>query len=100
MPTQEQERKYRGTDRTGWISLHTRTLNFPVDDERRTSEEDKQARSKHAPPASRLFEQTQQTPLLLPERFPRLTFFAIALAILLSALTTEIDYLRGAGYHW
>jgi len=97
MLTQEQYRNYVGTDRTGWISLHTRTLNFPVADDLRDREEDS---SKPAPSVPRLFEQTQQTPLLLPERFPRLTFFAIALAILLSALTTEIDYLRGAGYHW
>jgi hypothetical protein len=100
MLTQEQERKYRRTDRTEWISLQTRTLNFPVADELRAHEGDKPVSSKPAPSVSRLFEQTQQTPLLLAERFPRLTFFAIALAILLSALTTEIDYLRGAGYHW
>lgn len=100
MLTQEQERKNRGTDRTGWISLHTRTLSFPVENELRVREEDRPASSKPAPPVSHLFEQTQQAPLLLPERFPRLTFFAIAVAILLSALTTEIDYLKGAGYHW
>jgi hypothetical protein len=47
-----------------------------------------------------LFEHTQQTQVPLPERFPRLTFLAIAVAVLASALAAEFDYLRGAGYYW
>jgi hypothetical protein len=47
-----------------------------------------------------LFERAESEPLPLPERFPRLTFLAIAIALLVTALTAEFDYLRGAGYFW
>lgn len=42
--------------------------------------------------------QLSRTPL--PERYPRLTFLAIAVLLLISALTAEFEYLRGAGYSW
>lgn len=47
-----------------------------------------------------LFALAQQTAAPLPERFPRLTFLAIALVLLISALTAEFEYLRCAGYSW
>ncbi|HMG87163.1 MAG TPA: hypothetical protein VK574_15640 [Terracidiphilus sp.] len=47
-----------------------------------------------------LFEYVERAPATLPERFPRLTFLAIALALLVTALTAEYDYLRSAGYFW
>lgn len=45
-----------------------------------------------------LFEQSQ--PLSFSERFPKLTCFLISCAIVATALVTEIDCLRGAGYFW
>ncbi|MGA9585028.1 MAG: hypothetical protein WBQ95_06845 [Terracidiphilus sp.] len=47
-----------------------------------------------------LFVHAQETKVPLPERFPRLTFFAIAVALLASTLAAEFDYLHGAGYYW
>ena len=47
-----------------------------------------------------LFEYAKCSPPPLPERFPKLTFLAIAVALLVSALAAEFDYLRGAGYYW
>ena len=53
------------------------------------------------PPALiHLFEHVERTHAPLPERFPRLAFLAVALALLVTALTAEFDYLRGAGYFW
>lgn len=49
---------------------------------------------------SPLFALAQQATAPLPERFPRLTFLAIALLLLISALTAEFEYLRCAGYSW
>ena len=36
----------------------------------------------------------------IPERFPRLTCFAIACALIAVSLIAEIDYLRSSGYFW
>ena len=47
-----------------------------------------------------LFHQVQNSPASWAERFPRLTFCAVAFAILLTALTAEIEFLRGSGYYW
>jgi len=52
---------------------------------------------REAPPLFALAERYRGS---LPERFPRLTFLAIAILLLISALTAELDYLRGAGYSW
>ena len=51
-------------------------------------------------PPHHLFEHAQETKVPLPERFPRLTFLAIAVALLASTLAAEFDYLHGAGYYW
>lgn len=50
--------------------------------------------------AAPLFALSEQFPAPFPERFPRLTFLAISLLLLISALTAEFEYLRGAGYYW
>lgn len=42
----------------------------------------------------------KELPAPLAERFPRLAFSVIALSLLISVLTAEFDYLRGAGYYW
>jgi hypothetical protein len=92
MLTEEQSRNRVEGNKAAWISIQTRTSKPFVEEEPR--------RIQSLANPVRLFEQAQQAPLLLPERFPRLTFFAIAVAVLVSAVMTEIDYLRGAGYHW
>lgn len=53
-----------------------------------------------APVSYRLFEQTVDAHIPFPERYPRLTFLAIAAALLAFTLTTEFDCLRVAGYYW
>ena len=47
-----------------------------------------------------LFEFVENAPATFAERFPRLTFCAVAVALLLAAISTEIEYLRGSGYYW
>ena len=47
-----------------------------------------------------LFKNVATAPATIPERFPCLTFLAIAISLLLTALTAELDYLHGAGYLW
>ena len=49
-------------------------------------------------PVLHLFEYSQ--PESIPERFPRLTCFAIACGLLATFLIAEIDCLRSAGYFW
>jgi hypothetical protein len=49
---------------------------------------------------SSLFALAERAQATLPERYPRLTFLAIALFLLISVLTAEFEYLRGAGYSW
>ena len=48
----------------------------------------------------RLFEFAASAPATLAERFPHLTVLAISAAVLLAALTAEIECLRGSGYFW
>jgi len=48
--------------------------------------------------APRLFENLAQT--TIAERYPRLTCFAISVALLVTALIGEIEYLKGSGYFW
>ena len=47
-----------------------------------------------------LFELVRNAPATFAERFPRLMVTAVAVAVLLAALTAEIDCLRGSGYYW
>jgi hypothetical protein len=45
-----------------------------------------------------LFEHIART--TLAERFPLLTCFAISFGLLVSALITEVECLKGSGYFW
>ena len=87
------------TGKTGWISIHIndpeRALDPPSDPGKTQMEQ-----TTFPPALIHLFEHVERTPAPLPERFPRLTFLAIALALLVTALTAEFEYLRGAGYFW
>lgn len=88
------------TGKTGWISIHT------SDSEREFGQASDPVASSWGdaqtiPPALiHLFEHSEKIPVTLSERYPRLTFLAIAIALLVTALTAEFDYLRGAGYFW
>lgn len=85
------------TGTTGWISIR---INEP-DGLPSHPGSGAQEEAKTIPPALiHLFEHAENVPLPLPERFPRLTFLALAIALLVTALTAEFDYLRGAGYFW
>ena len=85
------------TGKTGWISIHINdSEHLPPN-----SGDGPRGETMTIPPALiHLFEHAERAPLPLPERFPRLTFLAIAIALLITALTAEFDYLRGAGYSW
>ena len=107
MPTQEIESRIE-TGNTGWISIHINEAQIPhvsgvqtpIDFASLYSENVERELPSHAPATFRLFEYAQQIPATLPERFPRLTFFAVAVALLVSALAVEFDYLHSAGYYW
>ncbi len=47
-----------------------------------------------------LFEFAGNAPATFAERFPRLMVSAVAVAVVLTAITTEIECLRAAGYYW
>ena len=47
-----------------------------------------------------LFEFAANAPATIAERHPHLTVFAISAAVLLTAITAEIDCLSKSGYFW
>ena len=49
---------------------------------------------------SRLFEFAATAPATYAERFPRLMVCVVSAAVLLAAITAEIECLRGSGYYW
>jgi hypothetical protein len=88
------------TEKTPWISIHVnepeRGFDLPLN-----PGDNPQGEPITLPPALfHLFEHAERTPTPLPERFPRLTFLAIAIILLVTALTAEFEYLRRAGYIW
>lgn len=95
MPIIEQPGNSIETRKAHWVSIHL-SGGEDVSGEPHPSFESEPMKTELPP----LFVHSQQTRATLPERFPRLTFLAIAAALLLSALTAEFDYLRGAGYYW
>jgi hypothetical protein len=100
MPIQETRGSSIQTGNNGWISIHINDPEFSPSTQK--SYDGSPQAEKHAvlPAACHVFEHAQKMPTPLAERFPRLTFLAIALTLLASALTAEFDYLRGAGYYW
>jgi len=47
-----------------------------------------------------LFEFAGNAPVTFAERFPRLVVSAVAVALVLATITTEIECLRASGYFW
>jgi hypothetical protein len=82
---------------TGWISIHI-DGGPGIEPYGRTILDGRSAtmQAEIAP----LFAHAERARTPLPERYPRLTLVAIALFLLISALTAEFEYLRGAGYSW
>ena len=87
---------------TGWISLRIQG-GGPAESESQASAGgigiDSRAEARRVD-ASPLFALAERARAPVPERYPRLTLLAIALFLLISVLTTEFEYLRGAGYSW
>jgi autonomous glycyl radical cofactor GrcA len=80
---------------SGWISIHINCEQSaiklaPVKDGLESTER---------AAVIRPYEGSEDEIVPLPERFPRLTFLVVALALLFSSLTAELDFLRGAGYY-
>ena len=48
----------------------------------------------------RLFEFAANAPATVAERHPHLTVLAVSVAVLLAAITAEIECLAGSGYFW
>ncbi|HEY1578233.1 MAG TPA: hypothetical protein VGF82_14280 [Terracidiphilus sp.] len=78
------------TGETNWILLRI--------EREKSAQGDAVKESNANAPAIHLFEYAQHSSFA--ERFPRLTFFAIACGLLAFALVAEIDCLRGSGYFW
>jgi hypothetical protein len=96
MPIQKSQSRI-DTGETGWISIHINDSETPV---LGYAESRRMTAPPPEPAARHLFEYARQTRVSFPERFPRLTLFAIAVVLLASALAAEFDYLHGAGYYW
>lgn len=74
------------TGKSSWVAVHVEPSVETI------------TASASAPDA--LFGQVAVARVPLPERFPRLTIAVIALMLLAATLSTEIDLLRGVGFHW
>jgi hypothetical protein len=48
----------------------------------------------------RLFEFAGNAPATFAERFPRLMICAVVTALIMAAISVEIECLRAAGYYW
>lgn len=97
MPTRESKGSHIQIGNTGWISVHDNDSESPID---LSVSNGTIQRPSTSSVGRHLFASVCEVRTPLPERFPRLTFFAIAIALLAFALTAEFDYLRGAGYYW
>ena len=100
MPIQENQSGCILTGNADSISIHINAPEFSIDAQNGSGEGAQREQATVLPAVCHLFEHSQQMPTPLPERFPRLTFVAIALSLLAFALAAECDYLRGAGYYW
>lgn len=86
--------------KTGRISIYINNPERDFDRSLNLENREKEQTRTIQPALIDLFGDAQWPLLPWPERFPRLTFVAIAVALLLTAITAEFDYLRGAGYFW
>lgn len=96
MLTLEHDRKCTETGDAGWISNQNDVRDYPAD----LLDVDDTATNSEPSTDGSLFKMVYQSQGTLAERFPRLTVCAVALLILLTAVTAEIDCLRGSGYFW
>jgi hypothetical protein len=99
MPTQQNQSCIE-TGNTGWISIHINDSQTPIDLSSSYNKDPQHEAPLLSPVIFHLFEHEGEIQAPFPERFPRLTFLAIAIALLASALAAEFDYLHGAGYYW
>jgi hypothetical protein len=99
MPNQERHSSIATFD-TGRISIHINESQSPIDLPSSFGENPQGEKPLPVPVSRRLFEYAEDSYTPFPERFPRLTFLAIAVALLASTLTAEFECLRGAGYYW
>jgi hypothetical protein len=100
MPIEERQRGCILSGNTGSISIHINDAEFSINTQEGPIGDVQREQRAVLPAVCHLFEHSQEMPTPLPERFPRLTFFAIALSLLAFTLVAECDYLRGAGYYW
>jgi hypothetical protein len=98
MPTQQNQSCIE-TGNTGWISIHINDSQTPIDLSSSYNKDPQHEAPLLSPVIFHLFEHQREIQAPFPERFPRLTLLAIAIALLASALAAEFDYLHGAGYY-
>ena len=97
MLTLEQDCQCIDTGDVRWISIRN-----DVSDLMEVSRENPQQEDIEDPitRSESLFATFHQDRATLAERFPRLMVCAVALSLLLLAVTAEVDCLRGSGYFW
>ena len=100
MSTQMKQSSFLKAGNTGWSSIHLNDSEPRIGLPSGPGEGPQRRTQAYAAVECHLFEHAQQTPVSLPERFPRLTIFAITVVFFASVLMAEFDYFRSAGFYW
>ena len=96
----EQQRKLIQTQEAGRVAVHVEPAFRALDGRIQLSQPEPPTLPAREPTSCRLFERTAELGMALSERFPRMTFAAIAFPLLAFIVTAEIEYVRKAGFHW
>jgi hypothetical protein len=100
MPIKEQRRSVIQAGKNAWFGLHV-SHSVPLLAVRGYVHEIQSPKMANFSPLScRLFENAASPVLTLPERFPKLTFAMIAVALFAFTAAIEYEYLHSAGYYW
>ena len=101
MPIKEQHRNLTHAGKAPWLTVNIHHVGQPINEHRRYGNSLETPRmSSFSPVSCHLFEETANLGLTFPERFPRLMFAVIAVALFAFTAAAEYEYLRAAGYYW
>jgi hypothetical protein len=100
MPTGQQYRSLARTDEAGSISAPVNHEDYAITADNYCGETESARLGDNLFAPDRMFLHASEARITLSERFPRLAIAAVAFALFCATVSTEIDYLHGAGYHW
>jgi len=100
MPATEQLFNLVQTSKSSWVAVRVNPPEFAQDHKTYGRESQPTKIRNGAPTLGPLFADTAETRITFSERFPRLTIAVIALTLFAVTVSTEIDLLKNAGYHW